>query len=94
MFGFELPEYQRIVYCAIWALIDADHKDRGPHIASNPYTWPVQTTSPIPAQWKSWSKQNRAPLLEIPLWDMEELMEGYVFNLFSLSGIDPSHVIR
>jgi len=21
-------------------------------------------------------------------------MEGYVFNLFSLSGIDPSHVIR
>ena len=32
-------------------------------------------------------------LLVMSLWDMEELMEGYVFNLFPLSGIDPGHVI-
>jgi hypothetical protein len=30
----------------------------------------------------------------VPLWDMEELMEGYVFSLLSLSAIDPGHVVR
>jgi len=89
-----LPEHCGMVYCPIWALVDADYEGQGPQAGSSPGTWPVQVTSPNPIRWKSWSKQNGATLLGMPLWNMEELMEGYVFSLFSLSAIDPGYFIR
>ena len=33
-------------------------------------------------------------LLGMPLWNMEELMKGYAFSLFSLSATDLGHVVR
>ena len=92
--GFgELPERQHMQYCPIWTLIDVDFKDRGPPISATSDIWPIQVSSPNPARWKLWVKQYKASVLGMPLWNMKELMEGYVFSLFSLSAIDPGHVV-
>ena len=92
MYGFaELPGRRRMVYCPMWALIDTDMKNEEPPIPSSPVIWPVQAISPRPALWKPWSNQTEACLSGMPLWDMEELMKGYVFSLLSLSAIDPGH---
>jgi len=32
-------------------------------------------------------------MLGLPLWDMEELMGGYVLSLFSLPSTDLGHVV-
>jgi len=89
-----LPRRLWMEYCPIWALIDGDYEGQGPSLGGNPAIWPIQATSPKPQRWKGWSKQNRVTLIGMPLWNMEELVEGYVFSLFSLSAIDPGHVIR
>jgi len=73
-----LPTCRQAVYCPIWTLFDADFEGQGPQPGSNPDTWPIQATSPNPSQWKRWSKQTRATLLVMPLWNMEELIKGYV----------------
>jgi hypothetical protein len=92
VFGFEdLPEHQRTPYCPIWALIDMDYQYQGPPITGSSNIWPIQASSPDPVRWKHWRKQNRAALLGLPPWNMEELMEGYVFSLFA---IEPGHVAR
>ena len=80
----------------IWSLIDVDFQDRGPpcDITGNLDVWPIQTSSPKPVRWQCWSKQIDAAILGMPLWTMEELIEGYVFSLFPLSAIDPGHVVR
>jgi hypothetical protein len=87
-----LPRYRK-AYCPVWALIDMDFEERGPSIISSSNIWPIQASPPKPILWKSWSKQFGAALLGMPLWDMEELMEGYVFSFFSLSAINPGHVV-
>ena len=93
-FGIEnLPKHQEIPYCPVWALIDVDFNDRGPPLSSTSNVWPTQASSPNPIRWKSWRKQYGAAELGMPLWSKEELMAGYVFTLFSLSAIDPSHVV-
>jgi hypothetical protein len=93
--GFEdLPRLQETPYYPIWALIDVDFQDYGPPITGSSNIWPIQTSSPDPARWKLWQKQNEAALLGMPLWSMEELMKGCVFTLFSLSDIGPGHVLR
>ena len=95
MYGFaELPRRRKMVYCPIWALIDTDMKNEEPPIPSSPVIWPVQAISPRPALWKAWSKQTGACLLGMPLWDIEELVKGYVFSLLSPSVIDLGHVTR
>ena len=84
--GFEdLPMHKRMGYGSIWALIDVDYRNRAPAISSDSYRiWPIQTTSPNPDPWKAWSKQNGATLLGMPPWNVEELMGGSAFSLFSL----------
>ncbi len=95
MFGFGgLPKRRRTPYCPIWALIDMDYQHQGPPITGSSNIWPIQASSPDPARWKHWHKQNGAALLGLPPWNMEELMKGYVFSLFSLSAINPGHVAR
>jgi len=89
-----LPTRQQARYCPIWALIDVDFQEQGPSIRRSSNIWPIQASPPGPARWRSWSKQNGAPLLGMPLWNTEELVEGYVFGMFSLSAINPGHAIR
>jgi len=75
-----LPKY-RTAYCPIWTLIDGDcPKDEGSAIAFSPFAWPVQVSPPDPSRWKSWSKRSGATLLGMPLWNMEELVQGYVLS--------------
>ncbi len=87
----DLPQRKGAPYCPIWALIDVDYQGHGPPISSSSNIWPIQSSSPNPIRWKHWKKQNGAAMLGLPLWKMEELMEGHVFGLFSLSTIDPGH---
>ena len=76
--GFNfLPTLPINVYYPIWALVDVRQLQEPP-IAEKSNIWPVQTSPPHPARWKEWSKQNDAVLLGMPLWNMEELLEGYV----------------
>ena len=83
--GFKgIPTHRSMAYCPIWTLIDVDYKNKGPRISSDLYIWPIQATSPNLNRWKAWLKQNRATLLGMPLWNVEELMRGYAFSLFSL----------
>jgi len=89
-----LPENAQTPHFPIWALVDADLRKGEPPIIDTSNVWPIQASSPNPARWDSWSEQYRAAELGMPLWNMEELMEGYVFSLFSLSAIDPGHVVR
>jgi len=94
-YGFkDLPECKGALYCPIWALIDVDCLDEAPPITGSDNIWPIQAASPNPIRWKSWSKQNGARLLGMPLWEMDELMEGYVFSVFSLSAIRSSHAAQ
>jgi len=94
-YGFrDLPENQEALYCPIWALIDVDYLDKGPPITGSDNIWPIQASPPNPIQWKSWSKQNGAALLGMPLWKMDELMEGYAFSVFSPSAINSSHAVQ
>jgi len=93
--GFgDLPEHQEAPYCPIWALIDMDCLEEGPPITGSDNIWPIQASSPNPIRWKSWRKQTGAALLGMPLWKMNELMEGYVFSVFSLSAIHSSHAAQ
>ena len=67
--GFEdLPTRLGTSYSPVWALIAMDYEDRGPPITGHSNIWPIQTPSPNPIRWKSWSKQNRAALLGMPQW--------------------------
>jgi len=89
-----LPKRKLMGYCPIWALIDVDMKSEEPPMPYDSVIWPIHATSPKPDRWKAWSKQARAALLGMPLWSAEELVQGYVFNLFPLSAIDPGYAIR
>ena len=93
-YGFKnAPKHRTVRYYPIVALIDVDFKDRGPPIDDDINIWPVQATSPNPIRWKSWRKQLDAALLGMPLWNKVDLVNGYVLNLFSLSTINPGHVV-
>ena len=87
-----LPTCEDSPYCPIWALVDMDLRKQEPPFVKNINFWPIQTASPDNFRWATWRKQFGAALLGMPLWDMKELMEGYVFSSFSLSVIDPGHV--
>lgn len=45
-------------------------------MARNSNIWPIQVASQNPIQWGAWRKQTKAGLLGIPVWNMEELVEG------------------
>jgi len=88
--GFEsLPKHRRMTYCPIWALIDGDYGSQGLPIGLSPVTWPVYASSPSPTRWTPLLEQNGATLLGMPLWNMEELLQGYVLP----SAINLGHVI-
>ena len=61
-----------------WALIDADFKAQEVILNPRHNIWPIQASSPQPTRWQGWGKQFKAALLGMPLWNMEELKEGYV----------------
>jgi hypothetical protein len=88
-----LPKCQQAEYFPIWMLVEVDYSTGGPPITGSSNVWPIQTSSPNPNRWKVWRQQNRAALLGMPLWKMEELMEGYVIGLSTPSVIDPSRVV-
>ena len=76
--GFgDLPERQ-LKYCPIWTLVDMDFAPGEPPLDRGDDVWPIQATSPKPVRWRGWAKQHSAPVLGMPLWDMEELMKGFV----------------
>jgi len=76
--GFRfLPRPPATVYYPIWALVDVtDLKE--PPIPESSTIWPVQTSSPNSVRWNAWRKRNRAALLGMPLWNLHDLMMGYV----------------
>ena len=90
----DLLKHQGMPYCPVWVLTDVNFEDHGPPLSSTSNVWPTQTTSPNPSRWKSWAKQYGASLLGMPPWNEEELVEGYVFSFFSLSTINPDHIIQ
>jgi hypothetical protein len=65
-----------------------------PPISSPSNIWPIQVASPNPIQWKAWSKQYGTDLLGMPLWNIEEPIEGYAFDSFPPSAINPGHLVR
>ena len=85
-----------IEYCPIWGLIDVDSENQAPpaSITSGVDIWPIQTSSPKPDRWHTWIKYTQGAVLGMSLWNVRELMSGYVFNLFIYSAIDPGHVAR
>jgi len=89
----DFPEHQG-KYCPVWTLIDVDFNDRGPPLDSTSNAWPIQASSPNRIRWKSWLKQYQGAKFGMPLWNMEELVAGYVFSLLSLSAIDLGRVIQ
>jgi hypothetical protein len=95
VYGFgSLPRRPGAQYSPIWMLTDIDNKSEALPFPTGLKVWPIQASSPNPARWKVWQKQYGAALWGMPLWDMKELMEGYAFSLFSLSTIDPGHVVQ
>jgi len=73
-----LPRPPVGLYYPIWTLVDVNTLYEPP-IQESWKIWPVQTSSPNPIRWRYWSKHNKAALLGIPLWNMQELISGYVF---------------
>ena len=78
--GFQnIPTHNKGYY-PVWTLIDFDSQDREPPLTSSTGVWPVQASSPNSIRFKSWRRQNGATLLGMPVWSMEDLVEGYVFS--------------
>ena len=76
----------------MWMLIDVEYWDCGPPFLGSAIVWPVQTSSPVLIRFKLWSKQVDAAFLGVPLWSLEELVEGYVFfTKHMLSAISPHY---
>jgi hypothetical protein len=90
----ELPERLGSEYYPIWTLIDVDFKKEESVIPEGANIWPIQASSPNSSRWKVWQNHFGAAVWGMPLWNMEELIKGYVFGLFSLSAVDPGHVVR
>ena len=90
----DLPSRQKTRYCRIWTLIDADEESGELFIPRDANIWPLLACSPKSSRWTSWFKQYGASLLGMPLWTVEELLAGYVFDLFFLSAIDSGYVVR
>jgi hypothetical protein len=71
-----------------WMLIDVDSEENGPSLNKTYKIWPIHASSPDPKQWKRWTKQFGAPVLGMPLWNIEELTKGYIIICFL-----PGHVV-
>jgi len=69
---------------SVWGLIDVDRQDHPPPIPSSGTVWPIQASSEKPIRWKAWHKQVNGALWGMPLWSLEELVEGYVLSSFYL----------
>jgi len=87
------PRHKTSPYYPIWTLIDMDFRDREAPVDDDLNIWPVQASPPNPIRWKSWRKQLGGALLGMPLWNREDLVHGYVLNLFSPFTINPGRVV-
>lgn len=87
-----LPSHKLLRSCPVWMLIDADLGSQGPPITRSSNVWPIHASSPSPDRWKSWKKQLKAVSLGMPKWNMDDLIQGCVFGLFSLSATDPGRI--
>ena len=90
---YNLPVLKEAGYYPLWTLIDMGAKEEEPPLNKNIRVWPIQVAPPNPVRFKSWRRRYGAPLLGMPLWNMEELMQGYVFSWLFLSATDPGLVI-
>ena len=79
---------------SVWGLIDIDFDDRGPPINSDLTIWPIQATSPKSIRWKSWRKQLDGAMWGMPLWSLEELIEGYASSSFYRPSRGSSTAVR
>ena len=77
-----LPTHKSIPYCPILALIDVDYENRGPPVTNSSNIWPIQTFSPNSIPRRACATQNKAAVLGMPLWGVDELKEGYVYFPF------------
>ena len=92
--GFvNIPEHKTSGYYPIWAPIDMAFLKKEPPVCDDSTIWPVQASSPNPIRWEMWLKQLNGSLLGMPRWNRKDLAEGYVFNLFSLSAINPGRAV-
>ena len=90
-FGLDdLPKRRGMYYYPIWALVDVEYQNQGPPISGMSNIWPIQATSPNPARWNAWRKQNGASVLGMPRWNTKDLIKRFIFGLFSLFVIDPA----
>jgi hypothetical protein len=89
---YNLPERLDENYYPMWTLVDVDNRKDGPVLPEASNIWPIQASPPNNIRWAAWRKQFGAAVWGMPLWDMEELIAGYAFGLFSLSAAD--HVVR
>ena len=60
----------------IWTLVDVDFCDQGPPLNPSLDIWPIQASDPNPRQFESWVERYEASVLGMPLWNMEELIQG------------------
>ena len=75
-----VPRHRKHPFFFAWALIDADSSIQQPPICNLHYIWPIQASSPQPTRWQGWSKQRKAFVWGMPLWNMKELMQAYVLS--------------
>jgi len=73
-------------YYPIWMMVHVIGL-QVPSIPESLRFWLVQTSSLNPIQWSSWVKHNQAGLFGMSLWDMLELIAGYILACSSLSAI-------
>ena len=77
-----LPVHREHPNRGLWTPIDVDYDTRGPPLTGDQNVWPIQVSSPKPIRWRSWLKQLDGALWGMPLWSLEELIEGCAFNSF------------
>ena len=78
-----LPQNQHTEYFPIWTLIDADFLKQEHPLGRGQNVWPIQASCSNPDRFDAWHKQFGAAVFGMDVWDMPELMAGYVFSLFS-----------
>ena len=88
-----LPSHKLLQRCPVWMLIDADLEGQGPPITRSSNVWPIHASSPSSDRWKFWGKQLMAVSLGMPKWNMDELIQGYVFRQPSMFATNPGHII-
>ena len=68
----------------IWSLFEAEVGESMAFAHRSGVLFPIQAPSPNP-KYYSWRNYRRPPITALPLWDREELKQGYVSSIPSWS---------